>query len=81
MPGISGAQHREWDTLLQLSYVGWGFVRSVGPLRRNGLGQDLNLRIFSGLWGTPLARVAGKASWLEQFAGRNEVSEAGDTRQ
>lgn len=26
-----------------------------------------------------LERVAGKASWLKQFAGRNEVSEAGDT--
>jgi hypothetical protein len=50
------------------------------------LGQDLNLRIFSGLsrcsWGgTPLARVADKASWLEQFEGRNEVSEAGGTHQ
>ena len=30
--------------------------------------------------GTPLARVvAGNASWPEQFAGRNEVSEAADT--
>lgn len=40
------------------------------------------MKIFWGVCSaeaTMLERVASKASWLEQFAGRNEVSEAGDT--
>jgi hypothetical protein len=46
MPGISWTQHRESDTLLELSYVGWGFVGSVGPLVRRNVLVKISACVF-----------------------------------
>ena len=79
MPGISGAQHREWDPYSCVTLVR-NYLSGQLVYYETSWSRFQPAHLFSRTRrSTPLARVAGNASWSEQFAGRNEVSEAADT--